>query len=88
MGRPANLHAQMAHSPAVLSAYTSLRAGMGFSLQSQEAVQMACDPQTAFAAVIRTAFSPRVNAHGDRLAPAGQRPGTAAPTRDTRGEER
>ena len=26
MGRPANLHAQMAHSPAVLSAYTSLRA--------------------------------------------------------------
>ena len=25
-GRPANLHAQMAHSPAVLSAYTSLRA--------------------------------------------------------------
>jgi hypothetical protein len=26
MGRPANLHAQMAHSPAVLTAYTSLRA--------------------------------------------------------------
>ena len=26
MGRPANLHAQMAHSPAVLRAYTSLRA--------------------------------------------------------------
>ena len=26
MGRPANLHAQMAHSPAVLAAYTSLRA--------------------------------------------------------------
>jgi len=25
-GRPANLHAQMAHSPAVLTAYTSLRA--------------------------------------------------------------
>lgn len=25
MGRPANLHAQMAHSPAVLTAYTSLR---------------------------------------------------------------
>ena len=25
-GRPANLHAQMAHSPAVLAAYTSLRA--------------------------------------------------------------
>ena len=25
-GRPANLHAQMAHSPAVLNAYTSLRA--------------------------------------------------------------
>ena len=24
-GRPANLHAQMAHSPAVLTAYTSLR---------------------------------------------------------------
>jgi hypothetical protein len=26
MGRPANLHAQMSHSPAVLTAYTSLRA--------------------------------------------------------------
>ncbi|WP_448956583.1 hypothetical protein [Labrys neptuniae] len=26
MGRPANLHAQMAHSPAVLTAYSSLRA--------------------------------------------------------------
>ena len=26
MGRPANLHAQMAHSPAVLTGYTSLRA--------------------------------------------------------------
>ena len=26
MGRPANLHAQMAHSPAVLTAYASLRA--------------------------------------------------------------
>ena len=26
MGRPANLHAQMAHSPAVMAAYTSLRA--------------------------------------------------------------
>ena len=26
MGRPANLHAQMSHSPAVLAAYTSLRA--------------------------------------------------------------
>jgi hypothetical protein len=26
MGRPVNLHAQMAHSPAVLTAYTSLRA--------------------------------------------------------------
>lgn len=26
MGRPANLHAQMAHSPAVLTAYTALRA--------------------------------------------------------------
>jgi hypothetical protein len=26
MGRPANLHAQMAHSRAVLTAYTSLRA--------------------------------------------------------------
>lgn len=25
MGRPANLHAQMAHSPAVLTAYPSLR---------------------------------------------------------------
>jgi hypothetical protein len=25
-GRPANMHAQMAHSPAVLTAYTSLRA--------------------------------------------------------------
>jgi hypothetical protein len=25
MGRPANLHAQMAHSPAVLTAHTSLR---------------------------------------------------------------
>ncbi|MEH2492985.1 hypothetical protein [Bradyrhizobium sp. AZCC 2230] len=28
MGRPANLHAQMAHSPAVLTAYTSLRAAL------------------------------------------------------------
>jgi GTP-dependent phosphoenolpyruvate carboxykinase len=28
-GRPANLHAQMAHSPAVLTAYTSLRAVLG-----------------------------------------------------------
>jgi hypothetical protein len=27
-GRPANLHAQMAHSPAVLTAYTSLRAAL------------------------------------------------------------
>jgi hypothetical protein len=27
-GRPANLHAQMAHSPAVLMAYTSLRAAL------------------------------------------------------------
>ena len=46
------------------------------------------DPRTAFAAVIKTAFSPRVNAHGDQLAPAGQRPGTAAPTLDTQGEGR
>jgi hypothetical protein len=28
MGRPANLHAQMAHSPAVLTAYASLRAAL------------------------------------------------------------
>lgn len=28
MGRPANLHAQMAHSPAVLTAYTALRAAL------------------------------------------------------------
>ena len=27
-GRPANLHAQMAHSPAVLMAYASLRAAL------------------------------------------------------------
>src|ERR1700679_2137606 len=27
-GRPANLHAQMAHSPAVLTAYSSLRAAL------------------------------------------------------------
>jgi hypothetical protein len=41
MGRPANLHAQMAHSPAVLTAYASLRAVL--------AERTAFDPKTGAA---------------------------------------
>jgi hypothetical protein len=45
MGRPANLHAQMAHSPAVLTAYTSLRAALaehaGFDPKAGAALTLA-----------------------------------------------
>jgi hypothetical protein len=44
-GRPANLHAQMAHSPAVLMAYTSLRAALaqqtGFDAKVAAALTLA-----------------------------------------------
>ena len=47
MGRPANLHAQMAHSPAVLTAYTSLRAVL--------AEHTNFDPRTGAALTLATA---------------------------------
>jgi len=37
---------------------------------------------------INAAFSPRVDAPSDQLAPDGQLTGTAAPTPDTQGQER
>jgi hypothetical protein len=46
-GRPANLHAQMAHSPAVLTAYTSLRAVL--------AEQTTFDPKLGAALTLATA---------------------------------
>jgi hypothetical protein len=46
-GRPANLHAQMAHSPAVLMAYTSLRAVLG--------EHTAFDPKVSAALTLATA---------------------------------
>ena len=46
-GRPANLHAQMAHSPAVLTAYTSLRAVL--------AEHIAFDPKVGAALTLATA---------------------------------
>ena len=46
-GRPANLHAQMAHSPAVLTAYTSLRAAL--------AEHTSFDPKTGAALTLAAA---------------------------------
>lgn len=46
-GRPANLHAQMAHSPAVLTAYTSLRTVL--------AEQSTFDPKVGAALTLTTA---------------------------------
>jgi hypothetical protein len=46
-GRPLNVHAQMAHSPAVLSAYTSLRAVI--------AEHGALDPKVSWALNLATA---------------------------------
>jgi hypothetical protein len=48
-GRPANLHAQMAHSPAVLTAYTSLRAAL--------AEHTTFDPKVGAALTLATAAS-------------------------------
>ena len=54
-GRPLNLHAQMAHSPAVLAAYTSLRAVI--------AEHGTFDPKVGAALTLATATARRQRLH-------------------------